>query len=61
MLHLSYYCLCLLFNKIGEKGRTGFCLEVRGEWRTGGRNDANNVCTYDYMNKENNNNNFKVK
>jgi hypothetical protein len=19
----SYYCLCLLFNKIGEKGRTG--------------------------------------
>jgi hypothetical protein len=23
MLCLSYYCLCLLFNKIGEKGRTG--------------------------------------
>jgi hypothetical protein len=22
MLWLSYYCLCLLFNKIGEKGRT---------------------------------------
>jgi hypothetical protein len=24
MLCLSYYCLCLLFNKIGEKGRTCF-------------------------------------
>jgi hypothetical protein len=23
MLCLSYYCLCLLFNKTGEKGRTG--------------------------------------
>jgi hypothetical protein len=23
MLCLSYYCLCLLFNKIGEEGRTG--------------------------------------
>jgi hypothetical protein len=23
MLCLSYYCLCLLFNKIGEKGKTG--------------------------------------
>jgi hypothetical protein len=22
-LCLSYYCLCLLFNKIGEEGRTG--------------------------------------
>jgi hypothetical protein len=22
-LYLSYYCLCLLFDKIGEKGRTG--------------------------------------
>jgi hypothetical protein len=22
MLCLSYYCLCLLLNKIGEKGRT---------------------------------------
>jgi hypothetical protein len=38
MLCLSYYCLCLLFNKIGEKGRT----EVRGVgerrrgWRAGG-------------------------
>jgi uncharacterized membrane protein YbaN (DUF454 family) len=23
MLCLSYYCLCLLFNKIREEGRTG--------------------------------------
>jgi hypothetical protein len=23
MLCLSYYCLCLLFNKIGEKSTTG--------------------------------------
>jgi hypothetical protein len=23
MLYLSYYCLCLFFNKIGEEGRTG--------------------------------------
>jgi hypothetical protein len=23
MLYLSYYCLCLLFNKTREKGRTG--------------------------------------
>jgi hypothetical protein len=23
MLYLSYYCLYLLFNKIGEEGRTG--------------------------------------
>jgi hypothetical protein len=36
MLCLSYYCLCLLFNKIGKKDRKKigkkdrFCLEVRG-------------------------------
>jgi hypothetical protein len=58
MLCLSYYCLCLLFNKIGEKGRTGSAWK-RGGWkgeeggREGGvRNDPNNVCTYEYMNKE---------
>jgi hypothetical protein len=55
MLCLSYYCLCLLFNKIGEKGRTG-CAWKQGRWgeREGmrGRNDPNNVCTYEYMNKE---------
>jgi hypothetical protein len=27
-LSLSYFCLCLFFNKIGEKGRTG--REARG-------------------------------
>jgi hypothetical protein len=30
MLCLSYYCLCLLFNKIGEKGRTA------SAWKQGG-------------------------
>jgi hypothetical protein len=51
MLCLSYYCLCFLFNKI--RGAR-FCLEVRewGDGREGGRNDPNNVCTYEYMNKE---------
>jgi hypothetical protein len=29
-LHLSCYCLCLLFNKIGEKGRIG------SAWKQGG-------------------------
>jgi hypothetical protein len=28
MLCLSYYCLCLLFNKIGG-GQNRFCLEAR--------------------------------
>jgi hypothetical protein len=23
MLCLSYYCLCVLFNKVGEEGKTG--------------------------------------
>jgi hypothetical protein len=30
-LCLSYYCLCLLFIKTGEKGRTG------SAWKQGGR------------------------
>jgi hypothetical protein len=30
MICLSYYCLCLLFNKIGEEGRTG------SAWKQGG-------------------------
>jgi hypothetical protein len=57
MLCLSYYFLCLLFNKIGEKDRTG------SAWKQGGgeekekvedrrRNDPNDVCTYEYMNKD---------
>jgi hypothetical protein len=48
---LSNYCLCLLFNKIGEKGRTGSAWK-RGGWGARGRNDKNNVRTYEYMNKE---------
>jgi NAD-dependent SIR2 family protein deacetylase len=58
MLCLSYYCLCLLFNKIGENGGAGSAwksgwwgrrMREQGAW---GRNDPNNVCTYEYMNKE---------
>jgi hypothetical protein len=30
MVYLSYYCLCLFFNKSGEKGRTG------SAWKQGG-------------------------
>jgi hypothetical protein len=53
MLCPYYYCLCLLFNKIGEKaeqilpgskeGGGGRGEEVGG----GGRNGPNNVCTYE--------------
>jgi hypothetical protein len=59
-LCLPYYCLCLLFNKIGKKGKTVSAWK-RGGWgeREGqegrGRNDPNNVCTYEYMNIEKNN------
>jgi hypothetical protein len=55
----SYLCLklaktllllCLLFNKIGEEGRTGFAWKWGWEEKEGvgdgGRNDPNNVCTY---------------
>jgi hypothetical protein len=57
MLCLSYYCLCCLFNKIGKKGRIGSAWKQEG-WEgreglgSGGRNGPNNVCTYEYMNKE---------
>jgi hypothetical protein len=48
-LCLSYHCFSLLFNKIGEKGRTGSTWK-QGGWRQGhsgwGRTDPNNVCTY---------------
>jgi hypothetical protein len=44
-LCLSYYCLCLLFNQTGEKGRTGSAWK-RGEWQKG-RDGPNNVCTYE--------------
>jgi hypothetical protein len=42
MLCLSYYCLCLLFNKVGGKSK-GWG-EREG---AGGRNDPNNVHTYE--------------
>jgi hypothetical protein len=29
---MSYYCLCLLFNKIGEESRIGFTWKQKG-WR----------------------------
>jgi hypothetical protein len=56
MLSLSYYCLCLLFNKIGEEDRTGSASKRSGWGRvrvqgSGGRDDPSNVCTYEYMNK----------
>jgi hypothetical protein len=40
-----------------RKGQNTFCLEERGwdkrvGWGSGGRNDPNNVCIYEYMNKE---------
>jgi hypothetical protein len=41
-LCLSYYCLCLLFNKIREKGRTGSAWKqgYRGKReRVGGREE----------------------
>jgi hypothetical protein len=51
MLGLSYYLLCLLFNKIGEEGRTGSAWKlwgwVEGDLQgAGGRGGSNNVCTY---------------
>jgi hypothetical protein len=57
MLCLSYYFLYLLSNKIGGKGRTGSAwkqgaLAGRRGWGAEGRNDPNNVCTYEYINKE---------
>jgi hypothetical protein len=57
MVCLSYYCLCLLINKIGEKGRTGSAWKRggsggRGRGQERGENGTKNVCTYEYMNKE---------
>jgi hypothetical protein len=36
-LCLSYYCLCLLFNKIEEEGRTG------SDWKQGGGEEREQV------------------
>jgi hypothetical protein len=39
-----------------RKGHNSFCLEARWgrqrEWGDRGRNDPNNECTYEYMNKK---------
>jgi hypothetical protein len=47
---MSFLLLCLLFNKIRDKGRTGSAWKPgregeRVEAGAGGRNDPNNVCT----------------
>jgi hypothetical protein len=51
---LSYYCLCLLFNKIGEKGRTGSAWK-KGRWRedgqSGGKGGEMAQTMYANMNK----------
>jgi hypothetical protein len=49
---LTYYCLCLLFNKISGKGRTGSAWKqggVGGKWG-GGREMAQTM--YAHMNKQ---------
>jgi hypothetical protein len=56
-LCLSYYYLCLLFNKIGGKAEHVLpgSERVSGKGRgqgAGWRIDPNNVCTYEYMNNE---------
>jgi hypothetical protein len=50
-LCISYYCLCLFFDNIGKKGKTGSAWKQWG-WRMRegagdavGRNGPNNVCT----------------
>jgi hypothetical protein len=54
-LCLSYYCLCLLFNKFGEKARTGSSSERGGgeeRERAGSwREKWPNVCTYEKFQK----------
>jgi hypothetical protein len=57
MLFLSYYCLCLLFNKIREEGRTGSAWKLGSGGGGGGQgargiNAPNSVCTYKLMNKK---------
>jgi hypothetical protein len=48
MLFFSYYCLCFLFSKIGEEGRTGSACKQGGRggrMRRGGRDGPNNLYT----------------
>jgi hypothetical protein len=50
MLCFSYYCLCLLFNRIGEEGRTGSAWEQgRGRVVGQGGEMAQTMCAH--MNK----------
>jgi hypothetical protein len=44
-LYLSYYCLCILFNKIGEEGRTG------SAWKQVGGGEEMALTMYAHMNK----------
>jgi hypothetical protein len=56
LLCLSYYCLCLLFNKIGEKVRTGSAWKRGrcGGEGGGGKQGREMVQTmYAHVNKEN--------
>jgi hypothetical protein len=45
MLCPSYYCLCVLFNKIGEEGRTG------SAWKRKGLGGEMAQTMYTHMNK----------
>jgi hypothetical protein len=54
ILYLSYYCLCLLFNKIGEKGRTGSAWKGGGWGKREGKGGEGGEMTqtiYAHMNK----------
>jgi hypothetical protein len=54
MLCHSYYCLCLLFNKIGAKGRTGSAWKPRGRGEkegVGSRGGVTAKIMYTYINK----------
>jgi hypothetical protein len=53
-LCLSYYCLCLLFNKIRDKGRTGSASKrvgVEGEGGDGGQWGEMAQTMYPHVNK----------
>jgi hypothetical protein len=54
MLWLSYYLLCFLFNKIGEKSRTGSAWKGRkwrGERAGGDQGEEKAQTMYAHMNK----------
>jgi hypothetical protein len=52
-LIIAYVFSSTKFEKRVEQGGEGVGGRGSG-WRTGGRNDPNNVCTYEYMTKEKN-------